>query len=364
MKRLLFSLCLFSSHLSLFAQTPVYKDPAQPVTARVEDLLRRMTPEEKFWQLFMIPGEVKPGEEEKYRHGIFGFQVSAAGQSSGASGQMLQYNATEKAQAVAEKINRMQQYFLEQSRLGIPIIPFDEALHGLVRAGATSFPQSIALAATFDTSLMAEVAHAIARETRARGIRQILSPVINLATDVRWGRTEETYGEDPYLSSMMGVAYMGALERMGIVATPKHFLANVGEGGRDSWPIHESEWYLRQTHLAPFRAAFKLAGARSVMTSYNSLDGRPATGHPRWLLDWLKRERPSLSDAECKQAIGEMVLASDAFFPFPDNVIAAAEFGVKMIVQPGGSVKDGDSIAKADELGVAMAFTGTRHFRH
>lgn len=334
MKRLLFSLCLFSSHLSLFAQTPVYKDPAQPVTARVEDLLRRMTPEEKFWQLFMIPGEVKPGEEEKYRHGIFGFQVSAAGQSSGASGQMLQYNATEKAQSVAEKINRMQQYFLEQSRLGIPIIPFDEALHGLVRAGATSFPQSIALAATFDTSLMAEAAHAIARETRARGIRQILSPVINLATDVRWGRTEETYGEDPYLSSMMGVAYMGALERMGIVATPKHFLANVGEGGRDSWPIHESEWYLRQTHLAPFRAAFKLAGARSVMTSYNSLDGTPATGHPRWLLDWLKREQGFtgfvISDASATGGANVLhMTAAD----YPTSSAAAMNGGLDVIFQ-------------------------------
>ena len=190
MKRIIISVLTLISSLSLQAQSPLYKDPAQPVSARVEDLLQRMTPEEKFWQLFMIPGEVKPGEEEKYRHGIFGFQVSAAGQSGGASGQMLQYNATERAQAVAEKINRMQQYFLKQSRLGIPIIPFDEALHGLVRAGATSFPQSIALAATFDTSLMAEVGHAIARETRARGIRQILSPVINLATDVRWGRTE------------------------------------------------------------------------------------------------------------------------------------------------------------------------------
>jgi beta-glucosidase len=291
MKRLLPIAFSVISSIAAQAQTPLYKDPKQPVDARVEDLLKRMTPEEKFWQLFMIPGEVKLGEEEKYRHGIFGFQVSAAGQSSGASGQMLQYNATERAQAVAEKINRMQEYFLKESRLGIPIIPFDEALHGLVRAGATAFPQSIALAATFDTTLMGEVAQAIARETRARGIRQILSPVINLATDVRWGRTEETYGEDPYLSSMMGVAYMGALERMGIVATPKHFLANVGDGGRDSYPISSSEWYLRQTHLAPFRAAFKLAGARSVMTSYNSLDGIPATANPRWLLDWLKKEQ-------------------------------------------------------------------------
>jgi phosphoribosylaminoimidazolecarboxamide formyltransferase/IMP cyclohydrolase len=95
----------------------------------------------------------------------------------------------------------------------------------------------------------------------------------------------------------------------------------------------------------------------------NRIDSNQKLAQPR-VIDWLKRERPAFSDAECKKAIGEMVLASDAFFPFPDNVVAAAEFGVKMIVQPGGSVKDGDSIAKADELGVAMAFTGTRHFRH
>jgi phosphoribosylaminoimidazolecarboxamide formyltransferase/IMP cyclohydrolase len=106
---------------------------------------------------------------------------------------------------------------------------------------------------------------------------------------------------------------------------------------------------------------FSLVGGG--MGQPNRIDSNQKLAQPR-VMDWLKRERPSLSDAECKQAIGQMVLASDAFFPFPDNVIASAEFGVRMIVQPGGSVKDVDSIAKADELGVAMAFTGTRHFRH
>lgn len=268
-----------------------YKNANLPIAQRVEDLLSRMTVEEKFWQCFMIPGEVKPGEEAKYQRGIFGLQVSASSQQAGAAAQLLQYNASEDAVALAGKINRLQRFFVERTRLGIPIIAFDEALHGLVRGGATAFPQAIGLAATFDTALMAQVAGAIAAETRARGIRQILSPVINLANDVRWGRTEETYGEDPWLSASMGVAYMGALERSGIVATPKHFVANVGEGGRDSYPIGWSEWYLRQSHLLPFEWALKKAGSRSIMTAYNTVNGQAATAHP-WLLQrWLKQEQ-------------------------------------------------------------------------
>jgi len=141
---------------------------------------------------------------------------------------------------------------VDQTRLGIPMIAFDEALHGLVRNNATVFPQSIALAATWDTLLMQEVATAIAFETESRGIRQILSPVINLASDPRWGRTEETYGEDPYLSSMMGMAYIGAFERKNIITTPKHFIANVGDGGRDSYPIHFNERKLYENDFVPF----------------------------------------------------------------------------------------------------------------
>ena len=142
---------------------------------------------------------------------------------------------------LAKKINSIQNFFVEKTRLGIPIIPFDEALHGLVRDGATVYPQAIALAATCDTSLMQTVANSIANETKARGIRDILSPVINIASDVRWGRTEETYGEDPFLTSAMGVAFVSAFEKKGIITTPKHFIANVGDGGRDSYPISFNE---------------------------------------------------------------------------------------------------------------------------
>ena len=161
-------------------------------------------------------------------------------------------------------------------------------MHGLARPGATVFPQAIALAATWDTNLVSRVANAIARETRSRGIRQVLSPVVNIASDVRWGRVEETYGEDPLLASLMGVTFVSAFERRGVVATPKHFVANVGEGGRDSYPIDAGPRALEERFFPPFRAAIAHGHAQSVMTAYNSVDGSPATQNRHLLNDILK----------------------------------------------------------------------------
>ncbi len=261
-----------------------YKNANLPIETRVKDLLARMTPEEKFWQMFMIPGQLKPGDENKYYNGIFGLQVSATSGNGDAAGQMLKYNASENALALAKKINKIQRYFVEKSRLGIPIIPFDEALHGLVREGATVFPQAIALAATWDTALMSRVALAITEEAKARGIRQVLSPVINIAGDVRWGRVEETYGEDPFLTSEMGVAFVKPFEKNVVITTPKHFVANIGDGGRDSYPIHFNERILDEIYFPPFKACIERGGARSMMTAYNSVDGSPATANS-WLLE-------------------------------------------------------------------------------
>jgi beta-glucosidase len=287
MKNLILPLILLLLPLQVLPQT--YKNPSAPIESRVKDLLGRMTPEEKFWQLFMIPGDLNIGQD-KLKNGIFGFQVAAEGRTRDASQQMLNYAPGVSAAETAKKINDIQKFFVAETRLGIPIIPFDEALHGLVRRGATSFPQSIGLAASFDTVLMHRVAAAIAEECKTRGLRQILSPVINMATDVRWGRVEETYGEDPFLSAEMAVAYISEFENRGVVTTPKHLIANVGDGGRDSYPIHLYERYLREIHFPPFEEAIRKAGMRSVMTAYNSLDGRPCTAND-WLLNtWLKHE--------------------------------------------------------------------------
>ncbi|MDH7460469.1 glycoside hydrolase family 3 N-terminal domain-containing protein [Chitinophagaceae bacterium 26-R-25] len=268
---------------------PDYKKADLPIEIRVKDLLQRMTPEEKFWQLFMIPGDLGDSPAQ-YKNGIFGLQVNTVQQQHGAAAQIMNYSAGQTARQTLEKINHIQQYFVEQTRLGIPIIAFDEALHGLVRSEATAFPQAIALAATWDTTLMRHVAAAIAKETKARGIRQILSPVVNLATDVRWGRVEETYGEDPFLTSAMGVAFIKEFEQRGVVTTPKHFAVNHGDGGRDSYPIHYNERLLDELYLVPFKAVVQQAGARSIMTAYNSLDGSPCTAN-NWLLnEKLKKE--------------------------------------------------------------------------
>ena len=289
-KRLLLFTLLAGYCCVAFSQDrPLYKDESQPIEKRVRDLLSRMTPEEKFWQLFMIPGDLDNADTALYRSGLFGFQVSAAAKGD-AGGQLLNYNASENVNILAKKINNIQKYFTEKTRLGIPIIPFDEALHGLVREGATVFPQAIALAATWDTALMNKVANVIADEAKQRGVRQILSPVVNIASDVRWGRTEETYGEDPFLSAAMGVAFVSAFEKKGIITTPKHFIVNVGEGGRDSYPIHLNERLLEEIYFPPFKACFEKGGSRSVMTSYNSLDGVACSAN-NWLLqEKLKKQ--------------------------------------------------------------------------
>lgn len=310
-----------------------YQNPDLPVERRVEDLLERMTLEEKFWQLFMIPGEL--GENpERYRHGLFGFQIATRAQGEGAAEQMLDAESSGPARRVAEKINRIQRYFVEETRLGIPILPFDEALHGLVQDGATAFPQAIGLAATWDTTLVGEVSRAIARETRSRGIRQVLSPVLNIARDVRWGRVEETYGEDPYLTSMMGLAFVRAFEQTGVITTPKHFVANVGAGGRDSYPIYFSERRLEDVYFPAFKTAIQQGGARSIMMAYNSVNGVPATTNRRLMRERLKQawgfDGHIISDASATG--GSIVLHDTA----PDYEVAtrrAIEAGLDVIFQ-------------------------------
>ncbi len=176
----------------------------------------------------------------------------------------------------------------QKNRLGIPIVIHDEALHGLIGDGTTSFPQSIAMAATWDPTMTGRVAAAIAEESRARGVRHVLAPVINVIRDARWGRVEETYGEDPLLTSRMGVAYVRAFESRGVATNPKHYVINAGDGGHDSFAIDISERALREVYLLPFEAVVKEGGASSIMSSYNSVNGRAMSAN-RWLLTDILR---------------------------------------------------------------------------
>jgi beta-glucosidase len=242
-----------------------YEDPSRPVDERVEDLLSRMTLEEKLEQLRSS------------------FEFATVGNLS----ILLRNLPPEEGVRLA---NEIQAKLIEGTRLGIPAIIHDECLHGCMAKYSTQFPQAIALAATWDPDLVYKVAKAIAKETRARGIRQCLAPVVNLARDVRAGRTEETYGEDPYLSAVIGAAYCKALREEGVIATPKHFVANFeADGGRDSHEAHFSERILREVFLPPFRACIK-AGALSVMAAYNSLDGVPCSSNYWLLTEVLRKE--------------------------------------------------------------------------
>jgi beta-glucosidase len=247
-----------------------YLDSKLTVENRVKDLLARMTVEEKVAQLQC---ESRGIDEKLLKTGIGGLATTL--RSLGPLD-------------AAERANQIQKTAVEGTRLGIPIIIHDEALHGLVGKEATSFPQAIGLAAMWDPDLLQQVAAVIGRQTRSRGIRQVLSPVINVARDVRWGRVEETYGEDPYLTSRMGVAFCKAIEAAGVITTPKHFAANVGDGGRDSNAIHFSERLLREIYFPAFKACFQEGHATSVMAAYNSIDGVPCSAN-HWLLTEMLR---------------------------------------------------------------------------
>jgi len=187
--------------------------------------------------------------------------------------------------------NEIQKILKEKTRLKIPVIIHDECLHGCMAQGSTSFPQSIALASSWDPEMLYRIAVVIGKETRSRGIQQALSPTINLVRDVRHGRVEETYGEDPYLTSLLAVSFIKGIQTEKVIATPKHFAADfAGDGGRDSSATFFSEKTLRETFFPAFQASVQQAKALSLMAAYNSINGVPSSAS-KWLLtDVLRKE--------------------------------------------------------------------------
>ena len=202
------------------------------------------------------------------------------------------------ARGMAEVTNAIQKFFVEHSRLGIPVIFHEECLHGHAAIGGTSFPQPIALGATFDPALVESLFTMTALEARLRGTHQALTPVVDVARDPRWGRVEETYGEDPFLTSRMGIAAVRGFQgdatfrdKTRVIATLKHFAAHgQPESGMNCAPANVSERLLRETFLFTFEQAIHKGGAISVMASYNEIDGVPSHAN-RWLLrDVLRKE--------------------------------------------------------------------------
>ena len=281
---------------------PLYRQAAAPVDARVADLLARMTIEEKVAQLLGVWNRKREIQDAQGRFdpanakALLGNGIGEVSRPSEVA-RPTSGAPYRTAREHAVFVNAVQKWLVENTRLGIPAMFHEEALHGLVAPGGTQFPVPIGLASTWDPALVERLMSVAALEGRARGTQHVLSPVVDLGRDPRWGRIEETYGEDPYLVTQMGLAavrgYQGTSLPLGadkVFATLKHFAGHGShEGGVNTAPALVPERLLRSELLVPFEAAVK-AGAQTVMPSYNEVDGVPAHAN-RWLLtDVLRRE--------------------------------------------------------------------------
>jgi beta-glucosidase len=284
-----------------------YRDPALSPEERTADLLARMTLEEKAAQMMCVWQKkaetlVDAGgnfDVEKARAAFRdGHGLGQVGRPSDAGSTPTEPWMGRDARGQAELTNAIQRFFVEESRLGIPVVFHEECLHGQAAVGGTSFPQPIGLGATFNPALVEALYAMTAEEARVRGTHQALTPVVDVARDPRWGRVEETFGEDPYLVGRMGVAAVRGFQgdarfhdRKRLMATMKHFVAHgQPESGQNCAPVNVSQRELREVFLPPFKQAIQEGGAVSVMASYNEVDGVPSHAN-RWLLrDVLRGE--------------------------------------------------------------------------
>jgi beta-xylosidase len=276
-------------------QEPVWRDPARSADERVAALLSEMTLEEKLAQLASVwmgadgeEGGVAPSQDEMItdlppledliRHGM---------------GQLTRVFGTRPvpAEAGMRALARLQEQVMAANRFGLPAIAHEECLTGFATWRATIFPTPLAWGASFDPGLVREMAAAIGASMRAVGVHQGLAPVLDVARDARWGRTEETIGEDPYLVGMVGAAYVSGLQSAGVHATLKHFAGySASRAGRNMAPIAMGRREFRDVILPPFEMALRLGRPASVMPTYIDIDGIPATGDPELLTEILRGE--------------------------------------------------------------------------
>ena len=253
----------------------IYKDKNHTPEERAKDLLSRMTLNEKIGQMHM----------SGYFDNVLNMIDNGTYPENGVSSTYIVDTVSPK------DYNRAQKYQIEHTRLGIPFMAHGESIHGVMFTGATVFPQAIALGSTFDPELIGEIADVIGAEAKAVGICQTYAPNLDISRDPRWGRTEENYGEDPYLTSRLGVAYIKAFQSHILASSPKHYLAHGSpEGGVNSAPSHVGEREVREIMLEPFRAAVQEGHCLSLMPAYSEIDGIPLHGSSYWLNTVLRDE--------------------------------------------------------------------------
>jgi beta-glucosidase len=278
-----------------FVEKPVYKNPEASVEDRVEDLLQRMSLDEKVAQIQSLRiWDTAAWDKDGNFAGIK--DTVRLNLGTGALSVWSLYRRSPRERVIC--INSFQKYMLEETRLGIPAFVFGEGLHGYMGNGATSFPQAIALGCTWDTVLIEKIFTVASHEAKLYGVTQVLSPVLDLARDPRWGRTEECYSEDPYLVSRIALASVNGwqgrseiIDTNHVAVTLKHFAGHgQPEGGRNIAPVNYSEREFRESHLYPFEIAVKRGHAQSIMASYNEWDGVPNHINSKLLLDILRDE--------------------------------------------------------------------------
>jgi len=270
-----------------------YRDASLSVEERVEDLLGRMTRDEKLaqlgaaWAFELVSGEEFDPERGRDRlgHGI-GHVTRLAGATN------------LRPRAVAELANAVQRFLVEETRLGIPAIVHEESLHGILGRDRVCYPQSIGMAATWQPDLVRTMAGQIGRELRAGGAHQTLAPIFDITRDPRWGRAEETFGEDAYLAAVFGAAYVEGVQGPdrgrgpeGVIATGKHLVGHgLPEGGLNHAPAHIGSRELRDSFLLPFEVGVRHAGLRSMMHAYDDVDGVPCVESHELLTTILRDE--------------------------------------------------------------------------
>lgn len=338
---------------------PLYKDASQPIPARVDDLMQRMTLDEKIAQLQGIwehkdkiqtdsgdfdaakasrnfPDGIGQISRPSDRRGVVAPAPGSAGAAAGVGNR--------GPKETADYINAAQRWAVEKTRLGIPLLMHEEALHGYVAPEATSFPQSIALASSWNPDLVEKVFGIAAREMRARGATLALAPVVDVARDPRWGRIEETYGEDPYLVGEMGLAairgFQGTtlpLKPDKVFVTLKHMTGHgQPENGTNVGPAEISERTLRENFFPPFERAVTELPVMAVMASYNEIDGIPSHAN-RWLLHDVLRGEWGYKGAVVSDyfAIRELVTRHKMYSDVKDAAARAMDAGVDVELPDG-----------------------------
>jgi beta-glucosidase len=316
---------------------PIYKDPKAPVEARVDDLLSRMTLEEKIAQITCIwnrkqeiltaAGDFDAAKAKQ----VFPAGIGQVARPSDIRGSGSPYDHPfRNARETVTLVNAIQHYAMRDTRLGIPVLFHEEGLHGYVARDATSFPQAIALASSWDPDLLTRVFTVAAREMRARGAQLALAPVVDVGRDPRWGRIEETYGEDAYLVGQLGIAAVHGFQGDALPLAPGRVFATLKhmtghgqpESGTNTAPAAVSERTLREDFFPPFAAAIDSAHALNVMPSYNEIDGIPSHAN-YWLLhDVLRDEMGFTGSVDSDyEAIEQLV---DLHHVEPDYMHAAA----------------------------------------